>query len=130
MTDFGHDFSCIDDFDPALRTVSGIARVAQAAYHRVTNVSVFGDTDAHVNFGIDVRTMLNAPETDIASAVDEAIQRDRRVLDTTTTVTRTTGESIEEVNLTIRVEIDTAIGPFDLVLAVSALTVDILEGAQ
>lgn len=124
----GRDFRCVDDFDERLSATDDPREIIfQAAYHRITNVSVYGDTDAHINFGIDVRTMLGAPDSDIMSAVDEAIQRDPRVLDTTTTITRVQGAAPDQVNYTLRIEIDSAAGPFDLVVAVSALTVDILE---
>lgn len=124
----GKDFVCVDDFDERLSVTNDPRKmIFQAAYHRITNVSVYGDTDAHVNFGIDVRTMLGAPDQDIAAACDEAIQRDPRVLDTTTTITRVQGAAPDRVNYTLRIEIDTADGPFDLVVAVSALTVEILE---
>lgn len=123
------DFLCIDDFDEALRLATPLQLIAQAAYHRITNVSVFGDTDRHVNFGIDVRAMLHAPDSDLASAIDEAVQRDPRILDSTTTVVDTRGESVEETQKTIRIELDTTLGPVDLVTDVSALTVDLLERA-
>ncbi len=123
------DFRCVDDFDEALRMATERELIGQAAYHRITNVSVCGETDDHVNFGIDLRGRLNAPETDIASECDEAVQRDPRILDTTTTVVKSDGESTEEVNMTVRIEMDTTAGPVDLVVLASALTVDILEGA-
>lgn len=126
MTDFGRDFDVREDFKPTLAFTSGLQLVKNACFHRVTTRQVHGPTDDHVNYGVDVREKLGAEESDIARDCDDAVQRDPRVLSATHTVTRTVLEG-DKVELTIKQEVDTSFGPFDRVIKVSELTLEILE---
>lgn len=128
MTDFGRDFDVREDFTPSYRVTDGLTLVKNACFHRVTTKQVMGNTDAAILYGIDLREKLGSVESDIARDCDEAVQRDPRVLDSTHVVTRIVSDG-DKVELRIEQQVDTAFGPFDRVLLVNALTVEILEGA-
>lgn len=125
MTDYGKDFDVRSDFNESLSTTTGLQIVKNACLHRLTQRSVIGRSDAHVNFGIDLREKLGARETDLASECDDAVQRDPRVLDSEHTVTRIVGDG-DKVSLRIGQQVSTSFGPFERVLSVTALTVEIL----
>lgn len=125
--DFGTDFYCMNDLDEALRMVSGVGIVIQAAYHRLTTTALIDDED----FGIDVRALLGRGYTadtiaTIQPQIDAALQRDDRILTTTTRATLEPGTDANGARLTLDVSGDTAAGPFRLVFAITEESVSII----
>ncbi len=127
-TDFGVDLKCDDDLDPAMGEVSGLDLMRQAARHRLTTRR--GSLLRYPDNGIDVRELLSegVDETTLAqipSTVDGELAKEQRFLSSTTVATW--DEAAAKLTLTITIE--TAEGPFDLVLSVTKVTVELLGGA-
>jgi hypothetical protein len=98
------------------------------AYHRIKTNSVYGTTEAHINFGVDLRERLGGTDFDIEAAVDDAISRDTWVLGVETVVTRTRVGN-ERVDARVAIQVDTDAGPVELFVAVSELTIELLNEA-
>lgn len=127
-TDFGIDLKCGDDLDPGMGQVSGIALMHQAVRHRLTTRR--GSLLRYPDYGIDVRDLLSegVDETALAqipSAVDGELAKDERILASETVATWDASAS----KLTLAITIETAEGPFDLVLSVDKVTVELLGGS-
>lgn len=122
---YGTDLSCISDLDPSMAEVSGRLLLAQACVRRLTTPR--GGLIDDPNYGYDVTQFLNddlnpADLQRIASAIDAELVKDERVLSSTTQITL-----ISNV-LTIATQMTPSGGPsFSLVLAVSAVTVSLLQ---
>lgn len=136
MTTLGTDINTpvndesILDLDPAFGLATGRLQLAQAIGRRITRrrgeLGWIGDDP---DDGMDVRDFLGG-DADAASAfqieaqVEAEAMRDERVLAAKATATITDG------TLTISLRLADADGPFRLVLAVSAVTVDLLKVFQ
>lgn len=125
-TDYGVDVSCISDIDPAFTLVSGPTAVAQALARRL--ITPRGGLHYAGTYGYDLRQHLNGSlepgdEFVIASAIEAQCAQDERVFSASATV------AFESLTETLRVSIVAQLdeGPFELVLRVSAVTVEILS---
>lgn len=125
------DADGVVDLDPAFGLVSGRLALAQAIARRITTraglLARIGDDPA---YGIDVRESLGADtdtDTDdrtafaIAAEVQAEVMLDERVRGADVSAALADGVVILTILLA------DAIGPFRLVLAVSAVTVEILR---
>lgn len=124
--DYGIDVSCVDDIDPTFALVRGPVAVAQALARRF--ITARGGLHYDGTYGYDLRTYLNASiepgdEFLIASAVEAQCELDERVASASADV------RYDSLTETLRVAIiaDGDEGPFELVLGVSAVTVEILS---
>lgn len=126
--DFGSDISSPIgpggemDLSPFLESVDGLEMLGQRLIRRITTPtgSVIDDEE----WGIDVRAWLNdetPSEREIAWAVASQWEADECVESAEVLVT------FEEGALTIKGTVETAAGPFEMVLAVSAVTVELLR---
>ena len=126
MTDYGTDFSCVEDLETTLSTVSGPMVVVEAVVRRWSTPTggLLGDP----NYGFDLSAYCNADVTprDVAQLSDSLnaeAEKDERVLECTSTVTLATDGTLSvTANLTL---LDGE--EFTLVLAVSAVTVELLR---
>jgi len=130
MTDFGSDFSALDDIDQSLRVVDGKTALMQALARRLTTprgalwyAPAYGyDIGAHVNSSTDVAV--------IEAAAEAQILDDERVDDADVTITISQPEpgitAGQRWDMTLR--ITTAEGPFEFTLAVDAVTGALLLG--
>lgn len=124
-TDYGTDISFYPDLDPSGALVSGNVALSQAIARRLTTPrgGLFYDS----NYGTDVRAFVNEVVNveslaRMRSAIErECLQDERCQSCTATLVFNAQGQA-----LTIHVAGETADGPFRFVLAVTALTVDLL----
>jgi hypothetical protein len=93
------------DFDPALRFSDDLSLFRkQCAYHRITNKSVFGLTDAHINFGIDLLELVGQSTFDIGNAIEDVIKRDTWVTNATATVDSTIVDGETEYDIGVVLE--------------------------
>ncbi len=123
----GTDVSAVSDLDAAFGVVSERLALAQALARRFGTprgeLAHIGDDPS---YGYDLREQLNddtgprAPFEIAANAEREAL-KDERVLSARATATLTSGR------LLLTLAITDASGPFRLVLAASAVTVEILK---
>lgn len=117
---------CMDDFDVGLRFTDDRRMFRrQQAYHRITNRSVFGFTDAAVNFGIDVTELIGQPAFDVANAIEEAVGRDAWVTSVTANVSTEVvdGETSYTISIIVESQDDDT---FDLTIKAAKEQVELL----
>ena len=123
--DFGTDLSCVTDIASDGRTVSGFLVVGQAIARRWSTPR--GRLIGFPNYGYDLTQFVNADMSprDIASLIAGAeaeAKKDERV--DACSVTATLGA---DGTLTVTGEIQTGQGPFTLTVAVSSVTITLLN---
>lgn len=130
MTDYGRDTLCLDSQRTG-RYARGIRLVDQRCYHRLITPrgTLHGGPDEG-NFGLDLAGMCGAavtPELEaaIGPRIDNELRKDPQVETTKTIVESSTVRG--QTSWTITIEIDSAYGPFELVLGVSGVTVELLN---
>lgn len=129
-TDFGRDLSCVTDLDPAMREVTGVDVMTQAIARRLGTPRGWVIDDP--NYGYDLRDELSAegdrtaPAT-IAARARAEILKDERVQSADASVVSSGPPGA--TSITVEVNGVAAEGPFDLTLAVSAVTLEILKQA-
>lgn len=124
-TDFGHDLACVSDLAPDLRSVSGRRALSEALARRLSTGR--GKLLDDPNYGYDLTQYLgdDLSPGDLAAVragAEAECSKDERVNGVIVTVTK-----LPLGQMTVTVSIDDATGTFQLVLAVSAVTVDILS---
>jgi phage baseplate assembly protein W len=124
-TNYGTDYSCVTDLTSTLAQVSGRTLLAQAVARRVSTPR--GSLFSNPNYGIDLTDFLNDGLTvnnvnSIAPIVDAELSKDERIISTATTCTLVNGV------MNVAIIVTDADGPFLLVLAVSDVTVSIIQG--
>ena len=124
-TDYGVDVDCVTDIDKGFALVTGFKAVAQALARRLQTPrgGLFYDLD----YGTDVRDLVEEGLTarEIAewqAAIAQECEKDERVEHADATIALDAAAS----TATIKVRVETSAGPFQFVLAVSALTVALL----
>jgi hypothetical protein len=133
-TFYGTDFAVapnangILDIQPTLQYVSGLQVLIQSLICR--QMCVKGSISDAPNEGIDLRTFIRAGLTQqllaqIPSIVEKELLRDQRVQSATVTGNY---DPVQNV-LTLNEVIQSTLGPFSLTLAVSALTVTLIDGS-
>lgn len=130
MTDFGRDTWCRDSLRSG-RYATGVELVAQNAYHRlITPRGQLRGGEDEEDYGLDLVGMLGS----VANPADAAalpgqiraeLLKDERILDVAATVTSSVGGPATE--WIVEVTADTDEGPFDLVISVDGLTVELLK---
>jgi hypothetical protein len=129
-TDFGRDITCTD----SLKTGSystGVRLVAEAIYRRlITRRGELMGGEEEREYGLRVADYLGADVVagDLArleGLIRQEILKDQRVGSVDVSVTEVEGAGVER-EWTIDISAYTALGPFDLVLSVSAVTTEIV----
>lgn len=122
----GTDVSMIDDVDPVWGIASGYANLARALLRRLSTDrgGLFYDPD----YGYNVTDLLNAGMTPRQRAkaqqdITAEVRKDERVRSPRVVLTYNAAFQ----SLTIDVRCDTPAGPFSMVMAATALTVEILR---
>lgn len=126
---YGLDLSCISDIDPGFRTVSGRRLLAEAIARRL--ITPRGQLLDDPNYGYDLTGLLKADISTqdlarISSLVEAECEKDERVVSATATVTLQV-PTAPSSGLFVSVLLQDGSGPFPLVLAVSAVTVQLLQ---
>lgn len=130
-TDFGTDIAVADDLTPVWALASGMDNLALSVLRRITTPEgsldeIDGDDEPYES--IDIRIWLNARLSDVELArlrarLPAVIENEERILSCDVDVDFT----FETREMEIRISGDTDDGPFDLVIAASAVTVEILS---
>lgn len=126
MTDFGTSIDGFDDLPPRFGVVSGWANLRNHLYRRLTTPA--GSLPWDTSVGYDLRSLINARATAQTISIAEQeiareCEKDERITSASATVTYTAATGAVTVSITAQ----TADGPFELVLGVGAVTVDILR---
>ncbi len=130
MTDYGTDISTFPDLDPNFTVKSGPAVVAEAVARRLMTPNG-GGLFYDESYGFDLRSYLNGALTTktqsyVSSVVEQQALLDERVVDASANVTLNSATGKLRVDLNI----ETGDGPFELVLAISAVGIEILQGVK
>lgn len=125
MANYGIDISCVYDVDPTCREVSGNLVLGQACARRL--ITPRGTLIDDPNYGYDLRQLINddLSQRDIANLstnITQELLKDERVLAADVKITVTSAG-----NAIVIVQITGADGPFQLVLSVNDVTVDLLQ---
>lgn len=130
MTDYGRDTWCLDSLQTG-RYVHGIRRVAQRCYHRLITPQgmLRGGVDER-NFGLDLSGMIGSAtspqlEAALGPRIRNELLKDPEVESVDVNVTAS--QSGPERSWTIKISGKAAAGPFQLVLAVSGVTLTLLK---
>jgi len=120
---YGSDFDCTNDLNPALTLVSGRLCLAQALYRRL--ITPRGGLFYDPNYGLGIQNYLNAGLTPaqiarINSLCDAEYLKDDRVIASQTQGTYLTGV------LTLVSLVTDGVGPFPLTVAVTSVTTALL----
>lgn len=133
--DLGVDIDCITDINPNLTLASGKKNLANAVARRLlTDRSwlrdVTGDLDEKAGeYGEPILAGLNSSYSvaeleQIEGKVKDQCEKDERIKSADVSAVFVLATS----SLTITINLEIASGPFSLILKVSALTVEILDG--
>jgi hypothetical protein len=127
---YGRDVRCWADADSQWTTVTGIDKIRQAVFHRVTTDSVMGP-GGDEGF-IDVRRFLGM-RAELVPAygpiIEDAVTNVTGIASATVTivVTKASGGSLADASVTI--DATTALGPFTLVVeSIADLTETLISG--
>ncbi len=123
---FGRDTSATDSIQ-AGRTVTGARLVAQAIYRRL--ITARGQLLDDPDYGLSLTHLLGVEltrgaELALASRLRNEIEKDARVESTNVQITKTVGT---RGDYEFAIDVTTAEGPFELVLAASDVKVTILS---
>jgi phage baseplate assembly protein W len=126
QADFGSDVSTFPGLDPSFQLQTGSRVLMEALARRL--MTPRGTLPFAEDYGTDVRAWLSegiegADLDDLKAAVEQELLKDERVDDVQVVVEWVP----QEERLTIRAAVDTAEGPFRLVLGVTELTVALLQ---
>lgn len=130
LDELGVDFDILSGLRPEFSLVRGRANLARAIARRLQTPAGFlfdafgGDPD----YGLDVRAWLNRDFSfdqigALEGAIKDEVEKDPRVESAEVTVEYTLATSTLEIDILL----ETAAGPFDLILAVTALTVELVS---
>jgi phage baseplate assembly protein W len=121
--DFGQDIDASAGLNPYMRLIGGLPNVGQALLHRLSTPR--GSLPYDANYGYDVRELLNETMTPTRQAQAQVAiagecRKDERVQACNVAL------NLTGTTLTLYINITTAAGPFRLVLAVTAVSVQLL----
>jgi phage baseplate assembly protein W len=124
--DFGTSVSCVFDLEATGQLITGYQVLSEALARRITTPR--GRLLDDPNYGYDITGEVDddvsaADVAEIAANMDAELEKDERVISSVTTATFVATTGI----LTTSTQILSGEGPFTLDLAVSAVTVQILN---
>lgn len=130
MTDFGQDTYCLDSLSTG-RMVSGTTLIGQRLYHALITPrgALIGGPDEE-SFGEDLSSLVGSPagiesERAIREKIQRAASKDEGILSVAIQI-QTTIESAGTVSHEVQIAADTSSGPFNLVLSISDLSVELV----
>lgn len=122
MADLGIDIHCVDDIDPNFALVSGQKVLAQALARRL--ITPRGTLLEDPEYGFDLRAFLNDTHSAfrVESGIESELLKDERVDDVSATTT------YDELSgrLTVEARVTSSEGPFDFILGVTDVTVELV----
>lgn len=131
MTDFGRDVYCLDSLQSG-RYASGLRLLGQRCYHRlITPRGALRGGKHERNFGIDLAGMVGSTvsaqqQAALPGRIKNELLKEAEVQSVRATVVPTT-LSDGTISWEITIDVQSALGPFDLVLAVSGVSVQLLS---
>lgn len=128
--EIGVDLSCTDDLSPECSVVTGRRLIAEAVYRRL--ITPRGRLSYDPDYGTDVTAFINEDVTvseinDLQAAIIDECNKDERVLDVDVSIEAPGGVVGADGKYTITIVLFDADGPFELVLVIDQVTVEILR---
>ena len=129
MVDFGKDVSCLRVLRTG-RLVTGVQLVAEACYRRLTTPrGMLRGGEDEANYGEDLSQLVGSTDAKTAAAtlpakISAELSKDQRVLSVAVDVLTIVDGA--ETSFEITINVGTAGGPFELQIAVSAVSVELL----
>ena len=130
MIDFGTDTYCLDSIQTG-RYASDTTLIGQRFYHALITPrgALLGGPEEE-SFGEDLSDLVGSPagiesERAIREKVQRAASKDEEILKVSTQI-QTTIESTGAVSHDVQIVADTAAGPFNLVLSINDLSVELV----
>lgn len=126
----GLDTYCLDSLEPG-RMATGVDLVAQRCYHRlITPRGRLRGGEEEADFGMDLAGFIGSTEDSALKSmlpvrVQNELLKDPTVDSVKVIANRT--ESGGRISWDLTVKVQSAVGPFDLILAVDDLTVELIE---
>lgn len=128
--DTGRDTYCLDELQPG-RMARGKTLVAQRCYHRlITPSRTLRGGEEEADFGLDLAGYVGSVEAEdlealLPVAVKNELLKDPAVDSVEVTATRV--EAAGQVRWTLDIAIETTAGDVDLIVAVDAVSVELLR---
>jgi len=130
MTDFGRDLYCLDSIQTG-RLASGLLLLGQRCYHRlITPKGACRGSAGALDAGIDLPGMVGASNTvELQNAMPTRIANELLKEEQVEAVTVDMESEVDgpDVSWTFTILVQSAQGPFRLVLAVADVTVELLQ---
>ena len=130
MTDYGTDTYCRDSMKTG-RMVSGATLIGQRFYHALITPrgALIGGPDEE-SFGEDFSSLVGSPagiesERAIREKIQRAASKDEEILSVAIQI-QTTVETTGSVSHEVQIAADTSSGPFNLVLSIDDLSVELV----
>ena len=130
MTDYGTDTYCLDSMKTG-RMASGATLIGQRLYHALITPrgALIGGPDEE-SFGEDLSSLVGSPagiesERAIREKIQRAASKDEEILSVAIQI-QTTVETTGEVAHEVQIAADTSSGPFNLVLSINDLSVELV----
>lgn len=130
-TNFGRDTSCTSSLRTG-RFVTGARLVGEAAWRRLnTRRGLLRGGEKEANYGIDLSELVGSvqaksDEAALPGRIQSELEKDERIDSVAVSVLATT-TTAGLVSFEITIDAETKSGPFQLVIAASAVTVDLLR---
>lgn len=131
MTDFGRDVLCLDSLLSG-RYASGLRLLGQRCYHRlITPRGTLRGGPDEGNFGLDLASKVGgavttAQQAALPSQIENELRKDPQVQSCSAAIVWTTA-SDRTVSAKVSVTVTSAAGPFELVMAVDAVSARVLR---
>lgn len=129
LLDVGRDTYCVDSLRSG-RTARGVQLVAQRCYHRlITPRGTLRGGDDEANFGLDLAGKCGSTDDALlASMLPVMIQNEllKDPMVDSVSVSATRAKVAGQTTWTITISVQSGAGPFDLIVAASAVSVELL----
>lgn len=125
----GLDTYCLDSLEPG-RMATGVELVAQRCYHRlITPRGMLRGGEEEADFGMDLAGFIGSTEDSALESMLPVRVQNELLKDPTVDAVKVIANRTEiggRVSWDLTVRVQSAAGPFDLILAVDDLTVEML----
>lgn len=127
--DVGRDVYCLDSLRPG-RMARGVTLVGQRCYHRlITPRGALRGGDDEANFGLDLAGKCGSTDDTILDSMLPVMVQNELLKDPTVESVKCTASRITDAgqsSWTLSIDVQSSEGPFELIVAASAVSVELL----
>lgn len=125
----GTDTYCVDSLEPG-RMATGVQLVAQRCYHRlITPRGMLRGGEEEADFGLDLAGFVGSTEDRVLESMLPVRVQNELLKDPTVDTVKVTANRVESagtVSWELEIKVQSAAGPFDLLVAVDGVSVELL----